>query len=296
MPVTCAPSTAEMMPFARARAQISRTGKHDAGRGGDVAEKEDASARRNRVIEKIESRGGIRNRHGQRDALDDDAVTLRAQQPRLLAAGMLLIGHEDFIAGLEIEAIRDVVVGLGGVADQRDFIARATDKGGQRIAEFIPRRVAPDGIVLGIALREFFGFVVAIEDGAENRRGRRSYGAVVEIDLVFGNQELFAQLGPVGFFVRIVKRGIGQARGGLLEKIQPAMRSALEARRRRPRWKSRNHGDRACLLRKESCAHSTRVGRNLVRGRAGNRERWARSAERGSSGRRPSSRIPTCRA
>ena len=90
----------------------------------------------------------------------------------MLASGMLLIGHEHFVAGLQIDAVRDVAVGLGGISQERDLVAVAAYKGGQRIAKLVPRRVSPDGIVFGIGLVELLARFIAFKYGAED--GRRT--------------------------------------------------------------------------------------------------------------------------
>src|SRR2546426_8891221 len=51
-----------------------------------------------------------------------------------------------------------------------------------------------------------FRSVVSIEDRAQYWHGARAYRPVIEINLVGGNQELFAQFGPVRLFVRTVER------------------------------------------------------------------------------------------
>src|SRR4029077_13480521 len=81
--------------------------------------------------------------------------------------------------------------------------------------------VAPDGIVLGIELCEALGVVVAVHDGAQDRKRRRADGAVVQIDFVFGNEKLLSDGGPVGFFVALIKSGFGQRRQRLAR--QPVM-------------------------------------------------------------------------
>ena len=104
----------------------------------------------------------------------------------MLASGMLLIGHQHFVAGLHVDAVRDVAVRLGGVAQQGDLVALAADEFGQRIAKLIPGGVSPDRIVLGILLVHLFGRVVAVENCAQHGRRTRADGAVVEVDLVLG--------------------------------------------------------------------------------------------------------------
>jgi hypothetical protein len=121
----------------------------------------------------------------------------------MLATGVLLVGHQDFITGLEVEAVGDIAVGFGGVANQGDLVAMASDEFGERVAELVPGSVSPNGIVFGILLIHLLCGVVAVEYGAENRCGAGADSTVVEIDFVLGDEELFAQFGPVGVFVLI---------------------------------------------------------------------------------------------
>ncbi len=79
---------------------------------------------------------------------------------------MLLVSHEHFVARLHVYAVGDVIVSLGGVADQRELIAIAADECGQRIAVLVPGAIAPDGIVLGVGLVHLLFFGVLVEDGA----------------------------------------------------------------------------------------------------------------------------------
>src|SRR5260370_7194810 len=81
----------------------------------------------------------------------------------MLAPGMLLVGHQHFVASLQVHAIRDVAVCLRSIAQQRNFIPFAADKRSQWIAKLVPRRIAPNRVILGIALRHFLLLIVAIE-------------------------------------------------------------------------------------------------------------------------------------
>src|SRR5215471_12583287 len=173
-----------------------------------MAEEEYARARRDRVVEKIQNRGAVRYRAWQRDSFHHDAIAFGAEIPRMLAPGMLLVGDQHFVAGLQVNSVREVAVGLRGVAHEGEFLALTADKFGQRVAKLIPSRVAPDRIVLRIGLGETFGITVALEDGLEDRRRRRTHGSVVEIDFVLGNQKQLADFAPVSFFVRVVKAAV----------------------------------------------------------------------------------------
>src|SRR5258705_13746761 len=117
---------------------------------------------------------------------------------------MFLVGHEDFVAGLEIQAIRDVAVSLRGVPQKGDLVAVATYKGSEWITELVPRSVSPNGVVFGIGLVELLAGFVAFKNCAQDRSRTGADSTVVKINLVGGYQELLAQLAPVGLFVRVI--------------------------------------------------------------------------------------------
>jgi hypothetical protein len=135
----------------------------------------------------------------------------------MLAAGMLLVGHEDFIAWLQVDAISDIAISLGGITEQSDLVAMAADESGQWIAEFVPGGVSPDGIVFGILLVHFFGGGIAVENGAQHGRGTGAHGAIVQVNLVFGDEELRAHFRPVSIFVLVEEGGIRKLCWGLGE-------------------------------------------------------------------------------
>ena len=133
---------------------------------------------------------------------------------------MLLVGHQHFIAGLHIYAIGDVAVRFGGVAQQCEFVAMAADERGQGIAKLIPGGVAPDGVVLRFVRVQLFRGVVSIENGAQHRCGAGTYGAIVQINLILGNQELLAKLCPVGVFILVEERVVRKRGGKILQLIE----------------------------------------------------------------------------
>lgn len=114
-----------------------------------MAEEKDTGARSDGVLEKSENRTGVWHRPGQSDFFYDDPVAFGAEIPGMLATGMLLVGHQDLVTGLEVNAVGDVAVRFRGVPEEGQFIAFATDKLRERIAKLVPRGVAPDGVVPG---------------------------------------------------------------------------------------------------------------------------------------------------
>ena len=130
----------------------------------------------------------------------------------MLAARVLLVAYQDLVARLEVEAVRDVAVGLGRVAHEGQLVARAADELRERIPELVPRSVAPDRVVLGIGLGHALGLAVALEDRAQDGPGAGAHGAVVQEHLVRGDEELLADLGPVGLFVAKVE--VARRQGG----------------------------------------------------------------------------------
>ena len=175
---------------------------------------------------------------------DHDAVALGLEIPGMFAAGMLLVGHEDFVAGLHVDAVGDVAVGFGGIAQQGNFVALAADERGERVAELVPRGVSPDGIVLGILLVHLLGRGVAVEDGAQHGRGAGADRAVVQVDLVLGDEELAPHFGPVRVFILIEEGMVGQWRSLFELRKQVARGRRARRRLRWLRWRG-NDGGRA---------------------------------------------------
>ena len=118
---------------------------------------------------------------------------------------MLLVGHENFVSCLHVDSVGDLAVGLGGIANQSNLVAFTADELGQRVAKLAPRGVSPDGVVLRILLVHLFGLGVAIENSAQNGRGTRPHGAIVQVNLIGRNQKLLAKLGPISIWVAAVE-------------------------------------------------------------------------------------------
>ena len=69
-----------------------------------------------------------------RDGDDREAEALGLLSPRHQVAGMVVGKDDHLVAGLEIEATRDHVVGFAGVARDDDLFRRDPQEGGERLA------------------------------------------------------------------------------------------------------------------------------------------------------------------
>src|SRR5262249_88526 len=67
-------------------------------------------------------------------------------------------------------------------------------------------------------LSEPFRFFVRVKDRLQHRPRRRADRSVVQVDFICGNQELFAKLGPVRFFIFFVERRRRQLWCGFFEQ------------------------------------------------------------------------------
>src|SRR6266702_8794168 len=77
--------------------------QHDSGGRCDLADEENLGTRGDGGFDCADDLLRAFGRNGDGEFLDDHAVTLCAKVPWLLAAGMFLVGHEDLVAGLEVE-------------------------------------------------------------------------------------------------------------------------------------------------------------------------------------------------
>src|SRR5580658_5226884 len=185
-----------------------------------MAEEDDARPGSDGVVEKIENLGGVLYGEGQSDFLHHYAVALGLEVPGMDAAGMFLVGHEHFVARFQVGAIGNVAISFGGITEQGDLVATATDEGGQGIAKLVPGGISPNRVVFGILLVHSLGGGVAVENGAQHGCWAGADGAVVQVDFVLRDEELAAHLGPVGVFVLIEESGVRQGGGGFLQLSQ----------------------------------------------------------------------------
>jgi len=147
----------------------------------------------------------------------------------MLAARVLLICHQNFIAGLQVDAIGDIAIGLCRVAQESDFVAITAHKCGERITELVPGGVSSDWIVLGIGFVQFLAGLVALKYGSQHGGGARSDSAVIQVNFVRRDQELFAEFSPIGVFVRVEKRALWEVGGQGLE-LSPEVAAPCQGR------------------------------------------------------------------
>src|SRR5215469_2678594 len=101
---------------------------------GNVAEGDDASPLRQRVLEELHDFIGRGGWLGELDEIQLDSEARRLLLPRTAAARVLLVRQEHLVARRHVEAVADDIVALGGVPRQRQLIDLAVEERGQRLA------------------------------------------------------------------------------------------------------------------------------------------------------------------
>src|SRR5207302_8683683 len=119
----------------------------------------------------------------QRDGkfLHNHSVALGAKVPRLFPARMFLVAHQHFVARLHLKAIRDVAVGLSGIAHEGDLVAIRAEELSKRITELGIWLVTPNGILLRIFLRHLLGLIETVKYRLQHGHRRGTDGPIVEI-------------------------------------------------------------------------------------------------------------------
>ncbi len=97
------------------------------GEVGDVGDLDDARARRDGGRELVHDVLLRRRGHIELDRLHHDAVAARALAPGREHAPIVLVGDDDLVAPLQVEAEDHRLVGLGGVAGDRQFLRVAAE-------------------------------------------------------------------------------------------------------------------------------------------------------------------------
>src|SRR5215510_1310577 len=102
--------------------------QNNASNGSDVADKDDARAGSNGVVDSIQYFSSIFRRLGNPECLNHNSIALGPELPRLFSSGMLLIAHQHLVAGFHFQSIGDVVIALSGVSSDGDLIASGADE------------------------------------------------------------------------------------------------------------------------------------------------------------------------
>ena len=128
--------------LARQRAQLLG-GEEIADRARQVREGQDLRLRRDRLLVGVDVVLHPGVRIDLRDLDHGEAEPLRLFLPRRQVARVVVVKDDDLVAGLQIEAARDHVVGLAGVAGDDDLFRRDAQERGERLAKvFLSRRSA----------------------------------------------------------------------------------------------------------------------------------------------------------
>ena len=107
-----------------------------------------------------------------------DAGARLPEQPAAASGGMFLIGHQNFVASLEIKAVRDQAHRFGGVVGEGELFLTGAEKPGESAAVRVHCFVAPARILIGSVACTLGQIVVGSFD---NTIGRGPDAAGVEI-------------------------------------------------------------------------------------------------------------------
>ncbi len=175
--MACAPSTIEMMP--RDAAQLAQFLDREELTGliGDVAEVHHLGLRHDGAGQPAEQILAAR-RHGEVDARQLDLVAAHPLVPGRQHASVVLLGREDLVAGLQVDAVLRDLERLAGIARDGNFFGIGAELGGEAAAGRLD-------VALGhapVIHRRLVGpVVVALAGLVHHRRGRAGV-AVVEVD------------------------------------------------------------------------------------------------------------------
>ena len=222
------------MPRARAAAQISATGKRSPELLLTCVTATSFVLERERLGEEgeVPVRAGMRRRHRHRH--DREPEARRLDPPRVEVARMVVVPHDDLVAGLQIEAARDDVVALRGVAGDDDLFRGDAERLGEELA----RGLAPARHQVGTDLGRRPRFIepdVPVQRFERGQRRRTQVRRVEEVD-VARHEKARADVAPERLagvvrhrperrgIQRVVRHqpGAGQQRRGSGERDQAA--------------------------------------------------------------------------
>ncbi len=153
----------------------------------DVADVDHFRAWRDRLLEPAKQVRLIGRRHGKRDLLEDDAVAAHALLPGVEHPPVVLVGRQDLVARLQVDAELRDLQGLARIPRDGQFLGVAAELGGQAPADRLEVRlehlphVVDGGLVRDVeiplhrlvdhARARAHAAVVEIDDGAIEREG-----------------------------------------------------------------------------------------------------------------------------
>ena len=162
-------------------------------RAGQVGEGDEPGPRRDRAGERLLVVAGARMRVLLLDRHHRVAEALRLLAPGVEVARVIVGMDEDLVAGLQIEAVRDEVVRLTGVAGDDDLVRRRPQELGQGPARLLLLRIQPRPVVGG---RIHVHAARLARQRLEHRPGRRAQVRGVHHRQVRRHDELLADALP----------------------------------------------------------------------------------------------------
>ena len=178
--------------------------KQIADRAGLVGEGDHSGSRRDRLGERVDVVLHPRVRVRRRHVLDGEAEALRLLLPRGVVARVVVGGEQHLVRRLQIDAGRDQVVRLAGVARDHDLLRRHAEELGEQLAGVFAAVAQLGAVLLRRILVHVPGQPVhRLEHGA----GRRTEVRGIQHRELFRHHELIAHALPELF---VWRRGRGR--------------------------------------------------------------------------------------
>ena len=173
------------------------------------------------------NRSCLRRRHGELHARERNLVAPDALVPRRQHAGVVLLGRDDLVARLEVDAVLKNLQRLARVARNRELLGVAAELGGEPPANRFEVPVDQPGIV---DRRHVLHVEVAL-DGVGDHARMRTVIPGIEIDDRAIERERLLDLAPVVFVARNLGGRLPVNRGGRREDVLEAFGFERDRRR-----------------------------------------------------------------